>query len=116
MEKYRLTYGQALEKVNLDLKQGVITKIVSPKKEMILAPKYQVMEKPWDQLSLAYWEQFGISLPTLELFNVLNVKYVFNNKRLVFRATVKNPIFAYYHPWSGKLKIYRPLSPDKGMK
>lgn len=62
-----------------------------------------------------YFDQYKISEKTLKLYNVHPVKVVFVNDNIYWRATSKNPIFAYRFP-SGGFKLYRPLSPDTTKK
>lgn len=82
------------------------------------SPLLQVKVREFEPEDLDYWGTFGISLSTLKLFNVFAVHSVYMDKRLIKRSTKKNPIYAYFFPKTGHLKIYRPLTPiseDKWM-
>lgn len=107
--KYNLTYAHALEKIRED--RNLIKAVnVSKLEEEDVELDVVVSEKLHPYFSL-----FGITPETLKKFNVHGVQSVYRNKKIQFRATTDNPIFAYYFP-SGRIKLYRPLSPDKTKK
>lgn len=67
------------------------------------------------QLDSNYWDRYKITTNTLQRFGVHQLDKVFRNDKIYLKNTKENPIFSYYFP-SGRIKIYRPLSPDKKKK
>ena len=73
---------------------------------------FAIKVKPFSELELSYWQQFGISLETLKRYQVVSLKEFAseNNEGKPYKLipTDKEPIFAY----QGKryLKLYRPFS------
>jgi len=120
-EKYNLNFWEALVRINQDFKLRLGTK--NPKKVTINidrkkkeAKLIQVVPQPWNKDNLQYWNQFGITEEILTKFDVYAVDKVYVNKKMVARSTKKNPIYCYNFPFSNRVKIYRPLSPDKKKK
>lgn len=111
MEKFGLTYPQAMDKVRSDL-----DKIATLSSAKLKEVDVQIGILP-DALSnyLTYWTRHGISLNTLIKFGVGVAKSVYRNDVLFWRTTKNNPIYTYLFP-SGNVKLYRPLSPDKDKK
>lgn len=60
---------------------------------------------------IEYWNQFYISLETLNKYHVVAVSHVWVNDKLLWVRTPKEPIYAYLV--EGKIKIYRPYSERK---
>jgi 5S rRNA maturation endonuclease (ribonuclease M5) len=73
---------------------------------------FSIKVKPFSELELTYWQQYGISLELLKRYQVVSLKEFAseNNEGKPYRLTPtdKEPIFAY----QGKryLKLYRPFS------
>jgi hypothetical protein len=73
---------------------------------------FSIKVKPFSELELNYWHQYGISLETLKRYQVVSCKeFVSENnegKPYKLTPTDKEPIFAY----QGKryLKLYKPFS------
>jgi len=73
---------------------------------------YSIKAKPFSELELNYWHQYGISLETLKRYQVVSLKEFASetNEGKPYKLTPsdKEPIFAY----QGKryLKLYRPFS------
>ena len=65
---------------------------------------------PFNEEGRKYWESYGISLSTLNKFDVNQVKKVYINDEVKDRYKTGNPIFSY--TVYDKLKIYKPLSKD----
>lgn len=65
----------------------------------------------FSEAALTYWNQFGISQETLELYNVYEVIDVRKNGVPYMRASKDNPIFGYF--FHDKVKLYRPLADKK---
>jgi hypothetical protein len=121
MEKYNLGFYDALKRINKDfsLRLNTINPVPEKYKSLFQVKKkkessdllYQIVVDDWDKDNLAYWKRFGIDKATLIAHSVYPVKYVYINKKLHWRSTEKNPIYGYVYP-SGRLKCYRPLSPE----
>jgi hypothetical protein len=73
--------------------------------------RISVTKRKWAKLDLDYWNQFGISVSTLNYFDVFPCMEVYVNDYLVFRHMNNQPIYAY--EVGDKYKIYRPLSEQK---
>lgn len=73
---------------------------------------YDVEEIDWNDELLSYWNQYGIKLSTLNIFDTIPARSVFGynklNKPLLIKATKNNPIYVYNH--EGWIKVYMPLS------
>lgn len=73
------------------------------------------IRKKWKQTELEYWMQYGITLKTLSLYNVLPATKIWINGLLHHSSTEEDPIFLYrYGP--DNVKSYRPYAPDKSNK
>lgn len=73
------------------------------------------IRKKWKQSELDYWMQYGITLATLSLFNVLPATKIWVNGLLHHLSTDADPIFLYrYGP--NNIKSYRPYAPDRSDK
>lgn len=67
-----------------------------------------IVRQDFTQIDINYWQQFGISVPTLNKFNVFSIKYFLCNRIVsgIYKET--NPMYAY--KVNDKFKIYRPLN------
>lgn len=61
-----------------------------------------------------YWDRFRIPRHVVDRYTFL-ARSVYKNESYWGRSTTSNPIFIYPFP-SGRMKIYRPLSPDTDKK
>lgn len=78
----------------------------------------QVIVKPFSLIDYDYWLQYGISLQTLQFFNVKAVSHVYLNKgdrHYVFEYKNSNPLYSYkfFKNNTEYLKIYNPYSITK---
>ncbi len=78
----------------------------------------QVIVKPFSLIDYNYWNQYGISLSTLQFFNVKAVSHVYLNKgdkHYVFEYKNSNPLYSYkfFKNNTEYLKIYNPHSITK---
>jgi hypothetical protein len=78
----------------------------------------QVVVRPFNMLDYHYWNQYHISLATLQLFNVKackNVYLVKGDKHYVFNHKNDNPLYSYkfFKNNTEYLKIYSPYSTTK---
>lgn len=119
--QYNLSWPDTLKKINHD-KSGIKKIKVDNVKEYRSAQsikKFQnspnktieIVPKKFSVEELAYWKKFGISLETLNKYNVESCKYVYINKDPYIISTESQPVFSY--KVNNKYKIYRPLS-EKG--
>lgn len=108
MELFGLDFVGALRKIRADEK-----KILSSEMRVI-----QRQDMVFDVIADGYhpyFERYGISGKTLEKYNVKLARTIFKNGTLYMRSTASNPVFVYNFP-SKRIKIYRPLSPEKAKK
>jgi len=109
MALWSLEWKQANDKLKshyAQINEEVIE--VSPKVPVVL-------DFVFDEYKGNYWNQFGVTLATLKRFNVRYVRTLYKNECVAGRSTANNPIFLYTFI-SKRVKIYRPLSPDKTKK
>jgi hypothetical protein len=99
---YGLSRSQAIDKIYRETNVRSDVKCIRPNKSVI-----SKVDKPLENLQ--YWSEFFITKPTLELFNVTEVRSVYYDGKLKYRGTPTNPIYAYNFP-SGRFKLYRPLT------
>lgn len=105
-----ISYREAIQYIAKD--QGLLSGNVPP----IVRKKYPILEnKPskidvklqsWSNDTLKYWGEYGISVQTLEKYNVFPVSVVWLNDR-VYSIVRKNPVYAYYFG-DNQWKIYWP--------
>ena len=116
----RKDFYQILININRDLELGLIDggrKKVEP--DFIYKPNsseentYEVYyKKSFSEDELTYWNQYGISKETLNVFNVKSVSKMNliqpSGKSYVFYSKRENPIFAYVYS-KQLIKIYKPF-------
>lgn len=120
MYKFKESYYKALTRITSDLAKisrladddGLKDIPLNSRDEETLL---QVISQPWDDASLSYWTDYGIDLDILKSFDVYNVKYVYINKVLRYKATRYNPIFAYKAAET-RAKVYRPFAMSRQAK
>jgi len=113
MEKFGITYSQALKKIYQDMKGGKIPEVSS-------IPTLPT-EKEYKQISvtlgtmetkdLNYWKQFGITPDILELYKVFKCEHVWINYQEDmyphYSTSPRMPIYGYYFG-TNRWKIYFP--------
>lgn len=67
-----------------------------------------IVRQPFTKIDIDYWNQFNISLDTLNKFQVFSIKYYLSNKIVKGIYKDENPMYAY--KVFDKFKIYRPLA------
>lgn len=67
-----------------------------------------IVRQDWTELDKQYWDQFGISLTTLNQYQVFSIKYYLCNKAVAGIYSEKSPMYAY--KVNDRFKIYRPLA------
>jgi len=106
-----------LKKTNLNVTPQLLLSNDAPK--LIKAKSnIQVIVKPFSLIDYEYWMQFGISLQTLQFFNVKACSHVYLNKgdkHYVFEYKNSNPLYSYkfFKNDTEYLKIYNPYSITK---
>ena len=120
MLKFGLSFFDGLRKINKDLGLNLgnnnnntvkITKITYPEfKIKTEEKKHFIQFKPqhFTRTDLLYWKKYNITEKTLLKYSVFSAKYVFLNKKLIFRYTNGNPVYCYKFNTS-HVKVYRPF-------
>ena len=118
------TFNTSLNIINSDMNLGlngannIVTtkieyecfknKVIKEKKNTLIQFKPQHFTKE----DFEYWAQFNIDVDILKQYNIFSGKYVFVNKKLIFRYSKNNPIYCYKLK-NNKVKVYRPKA-EKG--
>ena len=122
MMKFGMRFFDAIKLINKDLKLGLgsfngnNTKMKPTPlrytnfKASIEKKKNLIQFKPqyFTETDKRYWTKYSIKSNTLVKFNVFSAKYVFLNKKLIYRYIGGNPVYCYKFS-SGHAKVYRPL-------
>ena len=110
MKIFNLSYRQALEKI-LNDSEGtpkiIFNKIEQQKEKTLI----QVKKRDYNKLDLNYWQQFGISVNTLNYFNVYAVQNIWLDKKLNYSYSVNDLAYAYWFN-KNEYKIYFPNRRD----
>jgi hypothetical protein len=127
--KYNLTNGfEVLNLINKDFKLGLgyVTHDFEYDNKVLNFEKREDLEtirlpikcriQDFNKFDLNYWNQFGISLSTLQYFNVYAVKHVIKGNDIIWKYSTYNPIYMYHFPNDNKKKIYRPFEKNKNFK
>lgn len=103
-----------LKRTNLNVTPQLLMVNDSPKLVKVKS-NIQVIIKPFSLIDYEYWNQYGISLSTLQFFNVKAVSHVYLNKKdkhYMFEYKNNQPLYSYrfYKNQCEYLKIYNPYS------
>jgi hypothetical protein len=106
-----------LKRTNLSVTPQLLLANDSPKLVKVKS-NIQVIVKPFSLIDYEYWMQYGISLQTLQFFNVKACSHVYLNKgdkHYVFEYKNSNPLYSYkfFKNATEYLKIYNPYSITK---
>lgn len=106
-----------LKRTNLNVTPQLLMVNDSPKLVKVKS-NIQVIVKPFSLIDYEYWNQYGVSLTTLQFFNVKAVSHVYLNKgdkHYVFEYKNSNPLYSYkfFKNNTEYLKIYNPYSITK---
>jgi hypothetical protein len=106
-----------LKRTNLSVTPQLLLVNDTPKPVKIKS-NIQTIIKPFSLIDYEYWMQFGISLQTLQFFNVKACSHVYLNKgdkHYVFEYKNSNPLYSYkfFKNNTEYLKIYNPYSITK---
>ncbi len=108
-KKYNFSYSRALDKIMEDSDKFKTADQVNldhnKKLEYVLG----------DEQQLNYFDQYFIKKSTLLKYKVFPARTVYTDEAVSWRSTERNPIFVYLFE-SGRIKAYRPLSPDRSGK
>lgn len=121
---YNISYRQSISQIALDFglddkyqldesikKSSVIGEFIkSPERTYTKSPKIiEVTHRNWEKHDLNYWNSYGISISTLEIYNVLPIKFLFINDSIL---PVDKYAYAYKEEKDGTItyKIYQPYS------
>lgn len=105
MEKFRCSYGKALQIVANDfgitsnkhlVKNAPLIEYTNTKFEETTGAIIQVEIKEFEQYELDWWAKFGITEKTLKKFKVFSCKNVFLNGNLFHLYKEKQLVFGYY--------------------
>jgi hypothetical protein len=106
-----------LKSTNFNVTPQLLISNDSPKLVKVKS-NIQVVVRPFNMLDYYYWNQYHISLATLQLFNVKackNVYLVKGDKHYVFNHKNDSPLYSYkfFKNNTEYLKIYSPYSTTK---
>lgn len=106
-----------LKRINLNVTPQLLLSNDAPKLVKTKS-NIQVIVKPFSLIDYEYWNQYSISLSTLQFFNVKAVSHVYLNKgdkHYVFEYKNNQPLYSYrfYKNQCEYLKIYNPYSMTK---
>ena len=106
-----------LKRTNLNVTPQLLLSNDTPKLVKVKS-NIQVIVKPFSLIDYEYWNQYGISLSTLQFFNVKAVSHVYLNKgdkHYVFEYKNNQPLYSYkfFKNNIEYLKIYNPYSITK---
>lgn len=106
-----------LKRTNLNVTPQLLLVNDTPKLVKVKS-NIKVIVKPFSLIDYEYWNQYYISLTTLQFFNVKAVSHVYLNKRdkhYVFEYKNNQPLYSYrfFKNACEYLKIYNPYSPTK---
>lgn len=116
MAKYKCNYSESLNIVANDFNIKSMPILVKP--EIIVANDHfkikeksiiEVVSQPFSFTDYDYWEQYGISVGTLQLYNVFAAKYTYlikGDNRYRFDYTKRKPRYVYI--FNDAVKAYSP--------
>jgi len=106
------SYHETIQKIYGDLIQSStstskLSKTIDLKAKEVC--KLDIVARPWEQRDIIYWQEFGISLNTLNLYNVKPISGYFHNS---FYVDTPGIAYAYIEYKDNNLtfKIYRPFA------
>lgn len=120
-ELYGITYSNALQRVckdfNLDCQTDNYKPELSVKTYQAVSDrykiKYSIVRKEFTSKDIAYWEQYGIDINTLNFFNVYRVYKLYMNGYLHRISSDNYPTYCYYFPRTDNMKLYSPFNTKK---
>lgn len=122
MRKYSLSFHSALEKINQDFNLGlgfgecnhvkehkptdIIHKSFREKERSII----KIRSREYEDYDLQYWNQFGISISTLKLFNIKAISHFWIDDTIYYADKLAYSYEFYRNKNRFMRKIYQPLS------
>ncbi len=107
------SYNETIQRIAQDLdclgSRKITKKPIKLEKESKVEYNIQITVRDWEQRDFDYWKQYGISLPTLKLFNVVPISGYYHNH---YYITTNDIAYAYLE-YKDKIltyKIYRPTA------
>jgi hypothetical protein len=124
MDLYNLSFRGALNKITKDLSlisKPVLSDLrIEINSQNLRRSNFKVITRNYNNQDLSFWQQFGITLSTLEKFNVKAVKEYYSdtdnstNMRLVYKYKASDPCYLYFFKKRKiRVKLYRPLNKEK---
>jgi len=118
MKIYNCSFNEALEHIKQDLGNG--DTFVSFYRRDMGMPKaskkkdIQIRSRNFDENDTTYWGEYGISIDTLNLYNVIPISRYFINNFPIDQYDGIHPLYAYKMSKDGQIyyKIYNPLTTD----
>ena len=118
----RLKYGlkdikEVYRKIDCDFKLGFTDGCSPPETKIVMHTlgdrkpdtRIRIQSKPFTSADLKFWNSFGVTLPTLELYKVKSIQYYWMHDFQEVPQAPKHLAFAY--EVLGKYKIYQPYMP-----
>ena len=107
-----------LKKIDVNISPQLLLNIEEKPKLIKIKSDIKVFTKPFDIIDYNYWNQYGISLQTLEFYNVKACSHVFLTKgdnHYVFEYKKDKPLYSYrfFKNNTEYFKIYNPYSDTK---
>ena len=122
--KFNITYFEALSKIAIDFNMGndfIVKKLDKSNTNTIIpinrneflhkagSLSLQKTKREWKSYDLLYWQEFGISLSTLEFYNVEPISHFFVNDKII-TADKFAYCFKEFKDNKETYKIYQPFN------
>jgi len=133
MYKYNLNYREACNKIviDLDLQEhfhlyDLDKKIIKENKKFLKSTENEIKKfkkevylsakiRSWQEHDLQFWKQFGITLSTLEKYNVFPAEYAMVGEK-IFKLDKYAYVFVEYKDNEKTITVYQPYNNQKWMK
>lgn len=117
MELNNWSYKQFIDRLQQDLTGKVVstTKKKKPFKKPITSKtttEIKIKRRNWEDYDVAYWQRFGISIDTLNKFDVCPISYFWINDKLFVADKLSYSYNFYVENNIFRRKIYQPQSTD----
>jgi len=122
---HQCSFTESLYLINKRLELGLVDQNIDIEikpKELIINEKdvskstiIQIEKQIFTLTDYRYWKQYGISIRTLNKYNVKSCRNVWINDKLSMTYSTASPIYAYAFTNEDyiRYKVYRPLAPKK---
>ena len=124
--KYGCTYNEAIYLIDKDMSLGVFDVNIVPTREFLENKKeflsfknkskieIRTLKTSWKQEHIDFWKQFGISLKTLQKFEVFPILMYWKGYQTKYLIKPKNICFQY--KLGSRIKIYNPYAEKNELK